>query len=81
MSEQITVVKQHEQLRQLANSCLYVLQHSYYRGEDSHLVELVKQWMKSLRDDVANQLELESKKATEEANKPVEAVEAATEAK
>lgn len=64
---------QHEQLRQLANSCLYVLQHSYYKGEDAHLVELVKQWMKTLRDDVAKQIELEAKAATEAANKPVTA--------
>lgn len=63
-------ISQHEQLRQLANSALYVLQHCQFRGEDSHLVELVKQWMKSLRDDVAKQMEAEAKKATEEANKP-----------
>lgn len=65
-------INQHEQLRQLANTCLYVLQHCHFRGEDSHHVELVKAWMKELRDNVASQIEAEAKKATEAANKPVE---------
>lgn len=71
-------LSEHEQVRRLANSTLYVLEHSYYRGEDSHLVEVVKQWMKTLRDDISKHIELEAKKLNEEANKPVEAV---TEAK
>lgn len=69
-------ISQSEQLRELANTCLYVLQRCQFKGEDSHHVELIKAWMKELRDNVAKQVELEAKKATEEANKPVEAAEA-----
>lgn len=67
-------ISQSEQLKQLANTCLYILQRGHFRGEDSHHVELIKAWMKELRDNVAKQVELEAKKAVEEANKPVEAV-------
>jgi hypothetical protein len=74
-------ISQHEQLRQLANSCLYVLTHCQFRGEDSHLVELVKAWMKELRDNVAKQIEIEAKAATEAANKPEGVVSEAVEAK
>jgi hypothetical protein len=71
-------ISQSEQLKQLANTCLYVLTHCQFRGEDSHHVELVKTWMIDLRDNVAKQVETEAKKATEAANKPVEATEAVT---
>lgn len=54
-----------EQVNKLFNDVLYVLQHSYYRGEDAHLVELSKQFIKELRIDWLKGLELEAKQATE----------------
>lgn len=42
----------YEGVRQLCNDVLYVLHHAYYRGEDAHLVERSKQFIKELRLDV-----------------------------
>lgn len=69
-------ISQHEQVKQLCNNVLYVLQHCMYRGEDAHLVELSKQFMKELKLDIEKRIELEAKEATELANKPVLAIEA-----
>jgi hypothetical protein len=56
---------QHTQVKELCNTVLYVLTHSYYRGEDSHLVELSKQFIKELKKDVETRITDDSKKANE----------------
>lgn len=56
-------VNQIEQVNTLFNNVLYVLQHSMYRGEDAHLVELSKQFIKELRQDWLKNMELQAKQA------------------
>ena len=41
-----------EGVKQLANTTLYVLTHSYYRGEDAHLVLQAKEFIKEIRHDI-----------------------------
>lgn len=76
MDKQISPV---EQINRLFNDVLYVLTHSYYRGEDAHLVEQSKQFIKDLKTNWVKDLEAKAKQATEEANKPEGVI--ATEAK
>lgn len=64
---------QHEQVKQLCNNVLYVLQHCMYRGEDAHLVELSKEWMKEIKRDIDKRTELEASEA-KQANEVVVAV-------
>lgn len=63
-----TAKEQTDQVRYLFNNVLYVLQHSTFRGEDSHLVELSKQFIKEMKND----FELRAK-ADVKADAPVEA--------
>lgn len=63
-------ISENDQIRALFNNLLYVLTHSYYRGEDAHLVEMSKQFIKQMKADFEMKLEAQAKQATEEANKP-----------
>lgn len=54
---------QNDQIRQLFNNVLYVLQHSMYRGEDAHLVELSKQFITEMKKDFEAKVKMEADKA------------------
>lgn len=47
-----------EGVHNLCNTTLYVLTHSYYRGEDAHLVLQAKEFLKEIRKDVENKQKL-----------------------
>lgn len=67
-------LSENEQINNLFNSLLYVLTHSYYRGEDAHLVELSKEFVKQMKLDFERKMGLSAKQITELANKPEDVV-------
>lgn len=74
-------LNQHEQIRRLCNDTLYALERGMFKGEDMQYVLTAKQFMASLRQDMADLIANEAKQAVEAANKPVAVAPVTVEAK